>query len=228
MRPLSERPTIVLVPGFMTDQDLWRDLVLQLQGYNLICSDLAAGHSLEEIASYILRQCPPKFVLLGFSLGGYVARHIAYQAGDRVTALVLVATSARAGSPSSRPTSVETQSFKGLSTAAVRQALGPDSSEEPDLILRIKEMGARLGADVYKRLSLLERPSDLHALQQIQCPALVICAEHDRLRSREESEEIVAAMRANFAVIEGSGHMVPLEQPRRLAQVVRDWLERVL
>src|SRR5688572_29013397 len=99
--PTARRPTIVLVPGLMTDGDLWTDFVAELDGYDIVYADMSIGSSLEAIAAHILEQCPPTFILLGFSLGGYVARYMTYQAGHRVEALILVATSARAGSPGS-------------------------------------------------------------------------------------------------------------------------------
>jgi pimeloyl-ACP methyl ester carboxylesterase len=39
---------------------------------------------------------------------------------------------------------------------------------------------------------------------------------------------MVEAARADFVLIEDCGHMVPMEQPQRLAHAVGEWLERVL
>lgn len=117
---IIDRSNIVLVPGFMTDSDLWTGLAPELDGYNSVFADTSTGSSLEAIAAHILEQCPPRFVLLGFSLGGYIARYMTYQAGHRVESLILVATSARAGSIYSRSRPGDPQAIKGLSTAAVR------------------------------------------------------------------------------------------------------------
>lgn len=223
---IVDRPNIVLVPGFMTDSDLWTDLIPGLDGYNIFYADTSTGSSLDAIAAHILEQCPPRFILLGFSLGGYVARYMTYQAGNRVESLILVATSARAGSPSSRSRPGDPQASKGLSTAAIRASLGPDSARDADLITRIKRMGERLGPEVYARLSSLERPSDLERLDQVRCESLVVCAEFDQLRSLEESQELATALHAELAVIQGGGHMIPLERPRELASTILQWLKR--
>lgn len=223
---IVDRPTIVLVPGFMMDSDLWTDLIPELDGYNTVCVDTSTGSSLEAIAAHILEQCPPKFILLGFSLGGYVARYMTYQAGHRVESLILVATSARAGSPGSRSRPGDPQAFKGLSTSAIRASLGPDSARDADLVTRIQRMSERLGHDVYARLSSLQRPSDLERLDQIRCESLVVCAELDQLRSLEESQELATALHAELAVIQGCGHMIPLERPRELARMILQWLKR--
>jgi pimeloyl-ACP methyl ester carboxylesterase len=223
---IVDRPNIVFVPGFMTDSDLWTDLIPELNGSNTVCAVTLAGTSLEAIAANILEQCPPRFILLGFSLGGYVARYMTYQASHRVVCLILVATSARAGSPSSGSRPGDPQAFKGINTAAIRASLGPNSAGDTDLIRRIQRMSERLGHDVYARLSSLQRPPDLARLDQIRCESLVVCAEHDQLRSLEESQELETALHAELAVIQGSGHMIPLERPRDLASTILQWLER--
>src|SRR4051812_296462 len=51
------------------------------------------------MAQHVLVGAPEHFALIGFSMGGYVARHIACLVPKRVQALVLVATSARADTP---------------------------------------------------------------------------------------------------------------------------------
>jgi pimeloyl-ACP methyl ester carboxylesterase len=43
----------------------------------------------------LLGTAPRQFMLMGFSIGGYVARHVALVAPERVTALVLANISAR-------------------------------------------------------------------------------------------------------------------------------------
>ncbi len=223
----DQRPTIVLVPGFMTDRDLWTDLIPELEGYNTVCADISSGSSLEAIAAQVLEQCPPRFILLGFSMGGFVARYVAYQAGTRIEALILVATSARAGSPSSRARPDDPKAFKGISTTAIRASLGPERANDEHLVKRIQKMGERLGHEVYARLTSLQRPSDLERLEQIRCKCLVVSAEFDRLRSREESQELAAGLNAEFAMIHGSGHMIPLERPRELAGTMKSWLSSI-
>lgn len=52
------RPTIVLVPGFMTDRDLWTDLIPELDGFNTVCADISSGSSLEAIAAQVTGAVP--------------------------------------------------------------------------------------------------------------------------------------------------------------------------
>ena len=218
--------TIVMLPGYMTDADLWHEFAPGLAPYVPQHAQLH-GSSLEDIARGVLRDCPARFVLLGFSLGGYVAQEIVRLAGDRVLALVLVATSARAGTPPSQLSPVQGR-FKGLTAASVRSSLGPQRQDDGELIARIQRMGERLGEQVYRDQSGLVRESGLPALEQVRCPVLVVAARHDALRTIEESREMVQAAGADFELIEDSGHMLPMEQPQQLARIVVRWLDRVL
>lgn len=224
--------TLLLIPGFMLDADLWRDVEPALTQWGPVVHAVATeGDTLAEMAGHILRDAPQTFTLIGFSMGGYIAREIFRQAPERVEALILIATSARGDSEvqAKRKQALVGQpdgvAFRGLSTAAVASSLHPDNTGRSDLITRIQEMGQRLGGPVFRRQSLLARRDERHELQMITCPTLVIAGDEDRLRSREEAFELHEGISGSaFAVIEGTGHMIPLEAPERLAEVVNGWL----
>lgn len=227
--------SMLLIPGFMLDADLWRDVTPGLDEFGpFVHADLFQDGTIKDMASRVLAEAPETFLLVGFSMGGYVAREIVRQAPERVKALVLIATSARGDTEVQRqrkeavahkPDSV---SFKGLSTAAVASSLHPDNAGRQDLIARIQAMGERLGSDVFRRQSLLERVDERHLLADINCPCLILAGEQDKLRSRAEVEELHDGITgSSFQVIEKTGHMIPLEAPDELVTVMRQWLDGV-
>jgi pimeloyl-ACP methyl ester carboxylesterase len=225
--------TMLLIPGFMLDSNLWRDVEPDIMRFGpLMHTDPAKGATLEEMARHALENAPATFTLVGFSMGGYVAREIVRQAPDRVTTLILIATSARGDSDvqAKRKAALAGQTdpgaFRGLSTAAVASSLHPDNAGRSDLIVRIQEMGQRLGGDVFRKQSLLDRRDERAELGTIRCPTLVIAGDQDRLRSRAEAMELHDGIEGSaFEVIENTGHMVPLEAPRRLGAVISRWLD---
>ena len=74
------------------------------------------------------------------------------------------------------------------------------------------------------RQSNLHRAGDLDRLSKIACPTLVIAGEKDRLRSIAESEELRAGIPgATMAVMQGVGHMMPMEAPEQLSRIIIDW-----
>jgi pimeloyl-ACP methyl ester carboxylesterase len=222
---------IVFVPGFMLDREMWLRLEPELAAYGPAHHvDLSHGASIEEMADLAVSALPDRFILIGFSLGGYVARQIARRIPGRVSALVLVATSARADTPEQSKRKqlahqLSESSFKGLSPAAIAPSLHPDRRSDTALIDRIRQMGVRLGVDTFRRQSALARTGDLDLLAAIQSPTLVVAAGNDDLRSKAEAAELARGIQdANLIIIKDSGHMIPMEQPAVLAQAVTNWL----
>ena len=96
--------SMVFIPGFMLDESLWDEFIPQLPHmWNFFRANLKHGQPMDEIAEHILLNAPPRFVLVGFSLGGYIARTIAQKYPERISALILVASSLRPDSEKSRP-----------------------------------------------------------------------------------------------------------------------------
>ncbi|UGV29189.1 alpha/beta hydrolase [Rhodopseudomonas boonkerdii] len=222
---------IVFVPGFMLDSEMWSELEPELAAYGPAHHvDLRRGTSLEDMADLALEQLPDRFILVGFSLGGYVARQIARRVPDKLSALILIATSARADTPEQIQRKqfalqLHDSAFKGLSPTAIAPSLHPKRRLDNALIDRIRQMGIRLGADTFRRQSALARTGDLDQLAAVRCPTLVVAARNDDLRSEVEASELAHGIHdATLMVIENSGHMIPLEQPALLAKTITNWL----
>lgn len=227
---------LLLIPGFMLDRDIWGDVedALEERYGPVFHVDLSIDGSIREMARRAVQLVPEKFVVIGFSMGGYVAREIVRQIPDRVSALVLIATSARGGDmlQSKRVVSSAVErgaaSFRGISSSAVKTALHPKNHSRADLLARIQSMGERLGGEVFVRQSNLVRSDERATLGDVRCPTLVIAGEHDMLRSNDEALEMVTGIAsAELVTVSGVGHMVPLEDPQQLTEVILAWLDEV-
>jgi pimeloyl-ACP methyl ester carboxylesterase len=223
---------VVLLPGFMLDAGMWDELAPLLAPLGpLHHGDLFQDGTLAGMAARVLAGGPDRFVLVGFSMGGFVAREVARMAPGRVRALVLVATSARGESASQqarrqaiagRPAD---QVFRGMSRAAIARGLHPDRAGDAALVDRLRAMGDRLGGAVFLRQTLTPRPAFDDRLGEIGCPTLVVAAAQDALRSVREAEELRDGIPgARLEVIEGSGHMIPVEAPGALARLILDFV----
>ncbi|MDG2522573.1 alpha/beta fold hydrolase [Caulobacter segnis] len=224
---------VVLTPGYMLDADLWTDIAPAFAPYGPVSqADVTRDGTIEAMAERLLDEAPDRFVLIGFSMGGYVAREAVRRAPERVSALALIATSARGDNhiQAARRAAVagqmKTEAFKGLSLAAVAASLAPGAA--PALAERVRKMSARLGYEVFRRQSALVRDGDVGRLGEIACPTLVVAAAQDQLRSLAEAEQLRDGIPgARLAVIEGSGHMIPLEAAGALSRLLADWLAEV-
>ena len=229
--------TLLLIPGFMADATLWDalngEMTDDLTPFGpLVATDLSRGEDIESMAAAILAEAPATFVALGFSMGGYVARELALIAPERVTALILIATSARGDTEElirQRRSALKAapRAIKGLSRPAIVSSLHPDLAEDEAMVTRVRDMGLRLGGAVFHRQSALARAGDLGRLAEITQPTLIIAADADRLRGADEAEELHRGIAGSTLVhIADSGHMIPLEQPKALTRVMTDWLSK--
>ena len=193
---------LVLLPGFMTDPDLWADMAPSLAPFGpILHGDLGRDDTIAAMARRVAEEAPERFALIGFSMGGYVAREIARLAPERIEALVL------------------------LSRSAILGSVHPDRVGDQGLVARIRSMGDRLGGDVFLRQAGQARASDRDRLATITCPTLVVAAAQDALRSLDEARELRDGIPgAALIVIDGSGHMLPMEAPEALAEAIVPWL----
>lgn len=221
--------TLLLISGFMADAALWDDMVDDLAPFGpAVTADLSRGEDIGTMAAAILSDAPERFIAVGFSMGGYVARELARIAPERVTALILIATSARGDTDEmirQRRSALKAppRAFKGLSRTAIASSLHPDRADDPAMVARVRDMGLRLGGDVFHRQSAMVRAGDLDRLGELRQPTLIIAADADQLRGPDEAEELLSGIPdATLVHIADSGHMIPLEQPEALSRALVD------
>lgn len=222
---------LVLLPGFMCDEDLWTDMIPDLAALGrLHFGNVYEDTSLDGMAQRVLALAPQRFVLVGFSMGGFVARVLTLLAPDRVSGVAFVASSARGYSPEEierrkagfRPGD---RPPRGADAPATALGLHPDRDTDPVLLGRLRGMQRRLGREVRARQAALARPDGYADLERITCPSLVVACRQDRLRTFAETERMVSHLpHARLEVIEECGHMAPLERPRELAALLGAWI----
>lgn len=226
--------TLLLVPGFMADATLWDDMLPFLPpGQDVHLADINTGTTIDAMARAILATAPPEFIVLGFSMGGYVARQIVYLAPGRARGLILVATSARPDKPAlvqqriAAAQATAFSAFHGLARGSIRASLHASRADDTAMIERVRAMGQRLGRDVFLRQTAVVRAGDVDQLATMTCPTLVIAADGDQLRTVDEARELADGIPgARLAVVAQSGHMLPLEAPQILGGLITQWLQQ--
>ena len=218
----------------MCDADLWSGMRSELAALGRPWfGNVYEDDTLEGMARRVLAEAPPTFILIGFSMGGFVARVAALMAPERVRGIVFIATSARGSTP-------EEEAYKARRLAALvksgrraprpeatARALHPDRERDPVLLERLRAMSRRLGREVRARQLAVIRRDGYADLERIACPALVVACRQDRLRKFEETERMARHLpHARFEVIEDCGHMAPMERPAELAALLSDWICR--
>ena len=134
----------------MCDADLWTDMVPDLEALgSLHFGNVYEDDSLEGMAARVLDEAPEHFVLVGFSMGGFVARVLTLMAPERVTGVAFVASSARGYSDEERArrqSGYRPGDWPPRAAGAVSNAMGlhPDRDTDPVLLDRLRGMQRRL------------------------------------------------------------------------------------
>lgn len=217
---------IVLIPGFMLDGDLWREMRPELEAFGRIVDvDMSRDATIRGMAARALADVREPVFVIGFSMGGYVAREMVYQAPERVGALALIATSSKGAEQVPLRAPIDPARFRRISRTSALRALHPEHRSD-ELVDRIQTMSQRLGGIVFQQQSAEPRVDDTERLGSITCPTVVVAAAQDELRTVAESEVLHAGIQSsNLVVIERSGHMIPMEQPEELLRSLRPLLE---
>jgi pimeloyl-ACP methyl ester carboxylesterase len=176
----------------------------------------------------------PRFDLVGLSLGGIVAMHVAVRAPQRIGRLALLSTNARAPRPDQYAAWDQMQhravagDLMGVARDLVPSLLRPAAQLDRSLTCTTVEMAQATGVAAFlDQLDLQRSRTDLlDQLAGIPCPTLVVSAQDDALCPPHLHEEIAAAVPlGRLETIADCGHLSPLERPEAVTGLLRRWLD---
>jgi pimeloyl-ACP methyl ester carboxylesterase len=223
---------LVLVPGLASDSTVWRRTILELNGeVNCLPADTLSDESIPAMAQRILANAPREFALAGVSMGGMVALEMMRMAPERVKRLALVDTSARRDTFSRKAYRhlanllVAAFDYRRLIEFSMKSTVHPSAAS--DIRIDLTEMGLRLGARTYIRQNqaVLARPDLRSILQRIAVPTTIVVGAQDRMTPVKLSQEIHELIPGSkLQIIDGCGHLPPIEKPEAMAWILRDLL----
>jgi len=229
----ERRLPLLLLPGLLCDQRLWRDQARDLGDVaETSIPDLTLDDSLSAMARRVLDAAPERFALAALSMGGYVAFEILRQQPERVTRLALVDTSAALDSPQR-----VTQRLAGIKSLKHGRFFGVTTRMLPQLVhakhvhgpigAEVQAMAKRVGGDAFLRQqnAILNRPDSRPLLTSINVPTLVAVGDSDILTPPSDAEDMHRQIAGSiYYVFAACGHLPPMEVPEETTQVLRRWL----
>src|SRR5690606_21478070 len=180
----------VLVPGLNCSARLYAAQIPTLWRFGPVTvADHTRDDSMATIAARILADAPPRFALVGLSMGGYIAFEILRQAPERVARVALLDTRSRAHAPQqTEPRNKQIALAQSGRFAEVVDLLWPllvhrDRQDDADLKLLVRMMADETGPEAFVRqqTALKARPDSRPNLPAIRCPALVAVGDGDTL-----------------------------------------------
>ena len=224
---------LVLLPGLICDERLWRDVIAGLEARSVV-ADLTQDESIAAMAARTLAAAPARFALAGLSMGGYVALEIMRQAPERVTHLALLDTSARADDAARKETRrkgiemVGQGKFIGVSRGLLGSLIAPQHMGMP-VARDVQAMSERVGQAAYLRqqVAIMNRVDSRPTLARIKAPTLVGVGESDKLTPPELAEEMAAGIKgAELVRFPDSAHLPTMENPGAVVEAMQKWLRR--
>jgi pimeloyl-ACP methyl ester carboxylesterase len=168
-------------------------------------------------------------ILMGTSLGGWIATEFAIHYAGMLRALILVDPLGLRvpGAPTTDvfqldPAQVRATLFADATTSLAYE-LVPDAppSESIEAMLKARQVFARFA------WQFPDNPKLASYLYRVKCPTLIVWGERDGVVPIAHAHVYQAEVReATFTVLPSSGHLPHVEQPEALANVVLEYLER--
>jgi len=246
----SGRP-IVMLPGRPSDHGIMErfmePLFAQRDGWLRIYPDLPgtgrtpgldrlATHNqmLNAVLAFIDKVIPgQRFVLAGYSYGGYMARGVVYHRAALIDGLMLCAPQVKADPEQAhlppRTTLVE--------DPALEAELGPVANlvvvQTPTVVASVRDVLAEVQIANHPFNDRLEVAApfsfDVDTLPApSSCPTLIMTARQDHICGYRDAWDLLDNYpRATFAVLDRAGHLVVIEQDTLCHALMREWLDRV-
>ena len=242
------RQKVYLIPGTMCNERLWSDFLPLIVGalednYEFIHVKIPRDKCFSQLSAYLNNYfTKEKVIIIGFSLGGYIASHFATTFPQRVNKVFVIA-----NSPCILPLTEEKQrkeilefvncfGYKGMSNARAAQLF--DSQQLLDncngsdeqlrkLINTMISMDAELGeVEFQSQMRFTTKRNDLFE-QLVNSPVQFVFyySQHDVLMNVKWLDKLEQASDTCLMIcIQGASHMLPLEKPKELAGHVQAWL----
>ncbi|MET0292571.1 MAG: alpha/beta hydrolase [Steroidobacteraceae bacterium] len=232
-------PPLVLVPGLLCDDAVWEaQRVAFADRTTVLIPRHGDADSLGLMAAQTLAAAPPRFALVGHSMGGRVALEILARAPERVERLALLDTGFEGLSPGEAGDAeragrmkllaiAREQGMRAMGTEWAKGMVHPQRLVDAPLMDAILGMIERATPDVFAAQinALLNRPDRTSLLAGIRVPTLVLCG-HDDAWSNLARHRVLARHIPGSELVDipECGHMSTMERPAELNQALLAWL----
>ena len=229
----AARLRLDLVPGTLCDERLWARLAPLLDSFDLHHVPLHKARTREQMRELIATHSAPKTNLVGFSLGAYLAVEYAVAHPERIETLVLIANSCKGLLPAEVEARkrivgmLEKNAYSGMTRHRLRELLAPAHMEETTITGLIQDMAVDLGKEVLlaQFTTTIDRVDYMDRLHELPFPVLIVGAKGDQLVPAADLRDMAARLPdAQLQMITAdTGHMIPLEAPGALADLLRSF-----
>jgi pimeloyl-ACP methyl ester carboxylesterase len=233
----SARPPIIIVHGAGGTHLFWPPQIRRLAGQRIIAVDLPGHGKSEGVGRQIIDDYAKDIiefmkalklrtaVMVGHSMGSAIAMTMALKFPKRVSGLVLIGGGAKLRvAPTVLEASANPSAFHAAVDLITQYSFGSTAD------LRLTELASQRlletrPAVLYGDFLACDSFNVMDKLKKLNAPTLIVCGEEDRMTPLKYSEYLCDGISgAHLETIPGAGHMVMLEQPAKVADVLNRFL----
>ena len=232
---------VVLLHGFTHTGASWDPVVAALaESYRALAPDIrghgsAAGRepvTLGAVIGDVAGIAPPRFTLVGYSMGGRIALHAALALSDRVERLVLIGASPGLADPAERAARraaderlADEVEHMTIGEFAHRWAQTPVLAGQPPAVAAAVDSDRRRNqpaglARALRGLGTGALPSLWERLGELGAPVTLVVGERDEKFRAIAGEMARGLSDGRVVAVAGAGHAVHLEAPERVAELI--------
>jgi pimeloyl-ACP methyl ester carboxylesterase len=242
---------LLLIHGFCEDKSIWSAIDDSLaQYYRVISVDLpgfgdsplhtdclSIDYYADSLHSFIIDLVGlEEIIIIGHSLGGYVALNYLAKNPCGIKGIVLVNSTAYNDSPAKVAMRNKVVDFLNLNGVRpfLQSFVAPlffDSTQSTSAqcIVRIKESGVKINpyAAVLCVKAMRDRTSSFDHLVKSKCPVLYIAGKNDSVISVDVVEQNGLNPSSQIMIFENCGHMCMLEEPDLLLNAIKNFVKNI-
>jgi pimeloyl-ACP methyl ester carboxylesterase len=176
-------------------------------------------------------------VFVGVSIGGYILFEFWRRYRERISALVLCNTKAKADTAQARAGRLQSaekvlqQGVEAFAEEMLSKVLGQTTrTTRPDLVEGARKMMLRMSAEDISltQRGMAERPDSVSTLKSMNVPTLIMTGEEDAMTGVAEADLMRQhIVNSQMKVIAKAGHYSPWEQPDEAGRLIRQFLDTV-
>jgi pimeloyl-ACP methyl ester carboxylesterase len=237
-------PTLVLLHGVGLDHHMWEPVVDRLPDTLRVVTPDLPGHgtnpavvdgaTLADLAGAVAHDIPAGSHVVGFSLGALIAQHLAAHRSDLVASLMSVSSVCQR-TPAERDAVLARldaagSDFAGSVEASIHRWYDGTDVDTDRIESTRKTLLAndrRSFVNCYRVFATGDADVAPH-LNHIAAPSLAVTGERDPGSTPEMTQRLAAAIPdCRTVVVAHARHMLPVERPGELAELVSSFVERL-
>ncbi|WP_080239303.1 alpha/beta fold hydrolase [Spirosoma rigui] len=242
---MSDQFTIVLIHGHGVDASIWKDIYAGLVSDGPVLKpDFARLTQYTTIEGYagelydrLQQEGVRNVVLVGHSMGGYLALAFAERHPEMVRGLCLFHSTAFADDETKkiqRQQIINNLSLTGsrpFLETAITNMFAPDNRERMSTQKQaLIDQYSSLPPDALQAgiRAIMSRPDRAAVVREAPFPVLLVAGRHDQLVPLEKNQELAdTAPGVDLVVLDSSGHLGMIEQPEQALQALHTFIARL-